>query len=70
MLAQVKAIAEQQGLPAAVLVFEPQPLELFKPDLAPARLTRFREKYHWLAATRIRPVDLCQLHSRVCCARA
>jgi riboflavin kinase/FMN adenylyltransferase len=50
VLAQVKVIAEQLGLPAAVLVFEPQPLELFKPELAPARLTRFREKYHWLAA--------------------
>lgn len=50
VLAQVKAIATELSLPAAVLVFEPQPLELFKPDLAPARLTRFREKYHWLAA--------------------
>jgi riboflavin kinase/FMN adenylyltransferase len=50
VLAQVKAIAADLGLPAVVLVFEPQPLELFKPELAPARLTRFREKYHWLAA--------------------
>ena len=35
-------------LPAVVMVFEPQPLELFNPAAAPARLTRFREKYHWL----------------------
>jgi riboflavin kinase/FMN adenylyltransferase len=50
VLQQVKAIANQLQLPAVVLVFEPQPLELFKPEIAPARLTRFREKYHWLAA--------------------
>jgi len=49
VLAQVRQIARQQQLPAVVMVFEPQPLELFKPEVAPARLTRFREKYHWLA---------------------
>lgn len=30
---------------AAVLVFEPQPQELFAPDTAPARLCRLRDKY-------------------------
>lgn len=49
VLAQVKQIAAALELPAVVMVFEPQPLELFKPEAAPARLTRFREKYHWLA---------------------
>lgn len=49
VLAQVKQIATTLGLPAVVMLFEPQPLELFKPEAAPARLTRFREKYHWLA---------------------
>ncbi|WP_306522479.1 bifunctional riboflavin kinase/FAD synthetase [Rheinheimera sp.] len=49
VLAQVKQIAAALNLPAVVMVFEPQPLELFKPEAAPARLTRFREKYHWLA---------------------
>ena len=37
------------GLPAAVITFEPQPMEFFAPDAAPARLTRLREK---LAALR------------------
>jgi riboflavin kinase/FMN adenylyltransferase len=32
------------GLPATVIVFEPQPLEHFAPESAPARLTRLREK--------------------------
>ena len=33
---------------AVVLVFEPQPQELFSPDTAPARLCRLRDKYHLL----------------------
>ncbi len=37
------------GLPVTVITFEPQPLEFFAPDTAPARLTRLREK---LAAMR------------------
>lgn len=49
VLTQLKAIAAQLNLPAVVMVFEPQPLELFNPEGAPARLCRFREKYHWLA---------------------
>jgi riboflavin kinase / FMN adenylyltransferase len=32
------------GVPATVITFEPQPLEFFAPDRAPARLTRLREK--------------------------
>ncbi|MFT6692417.1 MAG: riboflavin kinase/FMN adenylyltransferase [Colwellia sp.] len=34
---------------AAVLVFEPQPQELFSPATAPARLCRLRDKYNLLA---------------------
>lgn len=49
VLSQLKQSAHQLGLPAVVMVFEPQPLELFNPAAAPARLSRFREKYHWLA---------------------
>lgn len=49
VLSQVQDIARQLELPAVVMVFEPQPLELFNPAAAPARLSRFREKYHWLA---------------------
>jgi riboflavin kinase / FMN adenylyltransferase len=42
------------GLPATVITFEPQPLEVFQPDAAPARLTRLREK---LAAIRADGID-------------
>ena len=34
---------------AAVMVFEPQPQELFAKERAPARLARLRDKYHLLA---------------------
>lgn len=37
--------AQSLGLPSAVMVFEPQPEEVFAPDKAPARLSRLREKY-------------------------
>lgn len=33
---------------AAVMIFEPQPRELFSPDTAPARLSRLRDKYKLL----------------------
>ncbi len=38
------ARGRELGLPATVIIFEPQPMELFAPDAAPARLTRLREK--------------------------
>ncbi|GDY27789.1 MULTISPECIES: bifunctional riboflavin kinase/FAD synthetase [unclassified Agarivorans] len=40
--------ARQRGLPAAVMIFEPQPLEIFAKDKAPARISRFRDKYQQL----------------------
>ncbi|MDX3774362.1 bifunctional riboflavin kinase/FAD synthetase [Chromatiaceae bacterium AAb-1] len=49
VLQQVKDIAARLGLPSCVMLFEPQPLELFAKDAAPARLSRFREKYAMLS---------------------
>ncbi|MFV9687241.1 bifunctional riboflavin kinase/FAD synthetase [Pantoea sp. KXB45] len=37
------------NLPVVVMVFEPQPLELFAGDKAPARLTRLRDKLRYMA---------------------
>jgi len=37
--------AKELNCSAAVMVFEPQPQELFRPESAPARLTRLRDKY-------------------------
>lgn len=44
MLAQLKKIAKEQNLQAAVMIFEPQPREFFAPEKAPARLTNLAEK--------------------------
>ena len=48
VLRQVKLKAILQGLPAAVILFEPQPLEYFAKDQAPRRITRLREKLRLL----------------------
>lgn len=45
VLNQVVQRAKQMGLPAVVMTFEPQPLELFAKQQAPARLTRLRDKF-------------------------
>lgn len=49
MLAQVRTIANEHHLEAAVMIFEPQPREFFAPDTAPARLTNLAEKQALLA---------------------
>ncbi len=46
------------GLPATVITFEPQPMEFFAPDAAPARLTRLREKLHAISDSGIERVML------------
>jgi riboflavin kinase/FMN adenylyltransferase len=60
VLGQLAERAADLGLPAAVIIFEPQPQEYFTPEQAPPRLTRFREK---IAALRRYSVD------RVLCLR-
>lgn len=45
ILARVREQARRAGLPALVFSFEPTPAEFFQGAGAPARLTRFREKY-------------------------
>ncbi|MCX8085863.1 MAG: bifunctional riboflavin kinase/FAD synthetase [Rhodocyclaceae bacterium] len=44
LLKRLVAEAQRQGLPAAVMTFEPHPRELIAPEQAPARLTSLREK--------------------------
>ena len=60
VLGQVAEQAARLCLPAVVVTFEPQPQEYFRPDRAPPRLTRLREK---LEALRRFSVD------RVLCIR-
>lgn len=49
---------EALGLPAIVITFEPQPMEYFAPTVAPARLTRLREKVAAIADNGIERVLL------------
>ncbi|QHA86673.1 bifunctional riboflavin kinase/FAD synthetase [Serratia rhizosphaerae] len=49
LLEQLKQEGKRLGLPVIVMIFEPQPLELFAADKAPARLTRLRDKAKYLA---------------------
>lgn len=49
VLCRVVEKARELGLPSTVMLFEPQPRELFTGDKAPARLTRLRDKYVQLA---------------------
>lgn len=48
LLEQLTHAARAEGLPAAVLTFEPHPREFFDPGNAPARLTTLREKLELL----------------------
>ncbi|MEL6447804.1 MAG: bifunctional riboflavin kinase/FAD synthetase [Pseudomonadota bacterium] len=45
LIARVREAADQLGVPAVVMSFEPLPKEYFARDVAPARLTRFRERF-------------------------
>jgi len=60
VIGQLAEQADRRGVPSLVMIFEPQPMEFFAPNRAPARLTRLREK---LQALRRYSVD------RVLCVR-
>lgn len=49
VITQLKQRAQTLGLPAVVMTFEPQPVEVFAPEHAPARLSRWRDKYQLLS---------------------
>ena len=53
VLEQLIAQAKAMRLPATVITFEPQPQEYFQKQQAPARITRFREKYTALSQHQI-----------------
>lgn len=65
VFAALRARAQQFGLPVTVVIFEPQPLEVFRPAQAPARLTRLREKLQALRAQDIDRVLLLEFNRRL-----
>lgn len=50
LIHRVKQIGHAEQLPTVVMLFEPQPLEFFKPENAPARLMSFKEKCRFIAS--------------------
>jgi riboflavin kinase/FMN adenylyltransferase len=53
MIRALKRRAAEIGAPSTVLVFEPSSKEFIDPDAAPARLTRWREKFAALASLEV-----------------
>lgn len=49
LLSRLKEHSQNLGVPAMVMTFEPQPLEFFARGQTPPRLTRWREKFCFLA---------------------
>ena len=48
VLEKLRQVADEHNVPAAVMLFEPQPQEVFLQDKAAARVLTFREKYQKL----------------------
>ena len=49
LLRKLKTVADQRGLLATTLTFEPHPREFFAPETAPTRLSTLREKLELIA---------------------
>ena len=64
------ARGRELSFPATVIIFEPQPMELFAPDAAPARLTRLREKVKALAGCGIERVMILEFNPRLAAMEA
>lgn len=60
MVARLIAAARAQGLPAAVMTFEPHPREFFSPADAPARLSPIRDKVDRLRHLGVDRVYVCR----------
>jgi len=65
VISQLADKAASLRLPTAVVLFEPQPLEYFRPADAPARLMRLREKIEALASRGIDRVLYVRFDSRL-----
>lgn len=63
LLRRLTESARRLALPAAVMIFEPQPREFFAPASAPARLSSLREKLERLAANGVDSVYICRFNT-------
>lgn len=67
VIRQLHEVAAHCGLPATVVIFEPQPQEFLAPERAPARLMRMRDKITWLGRHDVKRV-LCLRFDRTLAA--
>jgi len=65
MLERTVARARASGLASCVLTFEPHPREFFAPEMAPARLTRLRDKLELMAAAGVDRVHVARFDARL-----
>jgi len=65
MLARLVEAAEDLGLPAAVLTFDPHPREFFAPHAAPPRLSTLRDKLEQFAAHGVARVHIGRFDARL-----
>jgi riboflavin kinase/FMN adenylyltransferase len=64
LLDLVAATARELKIESCVLTFEPHPREFLRPQAAPARLTRLRDKLEWIAAAGIARTHVARFDSR------
>ncbi len=62
LLKQLQDAARVRGLQTGIVIFEPHPREFFTPDVAPARLSRLREKLELFSALGIDRVHICRFN--------
>lgn len=65
VFAALREKAKAFDAPATVILFEPQPMEFFRPQEAPARLTRLREKLIRIRQCGIDRVLLLEFHQQL-----
>ncbi|MDH5631857.1 MAG: bifunctional riboflavin kinase/FAD synthetase [Gammaproteobacteria bacterium] len=64
VIGQLADEGRDYGVPSLVMTFEPQPLEYFQPNKAPARLTRLREKLRQLGRFAVDRVLVCEFDEK------
>ncbi|MBX3727069.1 MAG: bifunctional riboflavin kinase/FAD synthetase [Xanthomonadales bacterium] len=65
LLARAATVADERGLAAVALSFEPLPREFFAPQAAPARLTPARTRFELMAAAGMDAVGLLRFDARL-----
>ena len=66
LIGQLAALGRGRSVPTTLVTFEPQPLEFFAGENAPARLTRLREKLTALGTLPLDRVALLRFDGRLC----